>query len=531
MCAKHNDPLKVYCETCHKVICRDCTISQEHNKHKFELISECYHKYQRQIKDDLNLLKDKAAVINTTVTVLISREREVVQQGEEIEEQIHTHAQQLIDRVQKSERRLMQQVNTVVQQKRDLLTKQREQAEGIYTQIKICEEMIEESLKEFSQQQVMLKKEEMLEQMNTATKLAEATKFHQIEAADIQFLRVRAVENGIGSISSTFREGQSAPTSVASEPFSIDMKQEGKQKVGHAPLGKGDELRMQSGADKSGSPLTYPMMSSSGEPVTKFDGLNQPWGLAVCDNGNTVVVEHGANCVTIIDKKGRKLKSFGTKGRREGQFMHPRGVAISNDGHILVTDEHRLQKLTFDGVCVKSVGSGKIGRGEKQFCFPIGIAVCSMTGHVFVADSENNRIHVFHNNLKFSRIIALYGEKQLCSPYDVALDSEGYLYVAEYGDQCITKLTNKGQYVMSFGTGRNTRGLQCSMTSLTINNSLLYATDRTNRVSIFDTRGNFLYDFGNTEKERVLSYPHGITNDEFCNLYVSDTHNNRIIKF
>ena len=34
----------------------------------------------------------------------------MVQQGEEIKEQIHTHAQQLIDQVQRSERHLLQQV-------------------------------------------------------------------------------------------------------------------------------------------------------------------------------------------------------------------------------------------------------------------------------------------------------------------------------------------------------------------------------------------------------------------------------------
>ena len=133
-CPKHNDPLKVYCETCCKVICACCTISEEHNKHHLscKLISDCYPKHHQIIQEELDLLKHKTADMHTAVTGLVTREREVVQQGEEVKKQIHTHAQQLIDQVQRSERHLLQQVDTVVQQKRNLLTKQREQAERVH---------------------------------------------------------------------------------------------------------------------------------------------------------------------------------------------------------------------------------------------------------------------------------------------------------------------------------------------------------------------------------------------------------------
>ena len=76
-CPKHNDPLRVYCETCQKVICRDCTISDEHNKHHLtcKLISDCYPKHHQQIQDDLDLLKNKTVDINKALTVLFTRER------------------------------------------------------------------------------------------------------------------------------------------------------------------------------------------------------------------------------------------------------------------------------------------------------------------------------------------------------------------------------------------------------------------------------------------------------------------------
>ena len=109
----------------------------------------------------------------------------------------------------------------------------------------------------------------------------------------------------------------------------------------------------------------------------------------------------------------RKVRSFGTKGTKKGQFTHPRGVAITNDGHILVTDDHRLQKLTTDGVCVKSVGSSKSGSGRLQFNTPAGITVHPTTRQIFVADCNNNRIQVFNNDLTFSRTIAPTGNKSV----------------------------------------------------------------------------------------------------------------------
>ena len=52
-CPEHNDPLKVYCETCHEVICRDCAISERHNKHDFRLVSNIFPRHLELIKADL----------------------------------------------------------------------------------------------------------------------------------------------------------------------------------------------------------------------------------------------------------------------------------------------------------------------------------------------------------------------------------------------------------------------------------------------------------------------------------------------
>ena len=432
-----------------------------------------YPEHHQQIQDDLDLLKHKTADINTAVTALVTREREVVQQGEEIKEQIHTHAQQLIDQVQRSERHLLQQVDTIVQQKKIVLTKQREQAERVHTQLKTCQDMVEQSLKEWSQLQVMMEKENMLHQMNTISQHVDPTVFQPIEEANTKFTQTQNFGNGIGKISS-YRYGEailktmqcslntpstatlfifqshncsifSLPPSFIfcklsspgdSQPINCDINQiqQGKYNISFTPCTREDQLIVQvGGVDISGSPFTLPLIPSimRDKPVKMISGLNGPSGIAVCDNGDIVVAESDAHCVTIVNKEGKKVRSFGRKGTKEGQFTYPRGVAISNDGHILVTDYHRLQKMKFDGVCVQTVGSSKSGSGQLQFDHPRGIKVHSTTGQIFVADSGNKRIQIFNNDLTFSHTITLHGDKNFNCAWDVSLDSDGSLYVAE----------------------------------------------------------------------------------------------------
>ena len=62
-------------------------------------------------------MKRKVADVNTAVTNLITREREVTKQGEDVKKQIQTQSQLIINLVQQSERQLVQQVDTAVQQK------------------------------------------------------------------------------------------------------------------------------------------------------------------------------------------------------------------------------------------------------------------------------------------------------------------------------------------------------------------------------------------------------------------------------
>ena len=575
-CNDHNKSFKVYCETCQQLICRDCTISQRHQNHKYNLVTECYPDHHQEIEADLTTVKRKVADVNTAVTNLITQERDVTKQGEDVKKQIHTQSQLIINLVQQSEKQLVQQVDTVVQQKIQLLTKQREEAETVLKQLKGCEEFVEQSLKVGSQQQILREKQNMVQVMTTVNQDVNPVVFQPIEKANITFTSNQTLVDkyeGIGELKckpfgksilvknacyigkkSTItlylqtQDGSplSVPLSLIScelssagdsqlISFDINETQSGNYDISFTPRTKGKHqltIRLGGVNIPGSSPFTLsPEMR--GKPVNIISGLNRPWGVVITKNEEIVVAEKDSHCITILNKEGKKVKSFGTKGTKEGQFTNPCGVVISHDGHILVTDNHRLQKLTFEGDCVKSVGSSKTGNGPLQFNVPSGITVHPTTGQIFIADINNHRIQVLNKDLTYSHSFGKRGwsPEQFDLPYDVTFDNEGYLYVTDFNNHCFKKFTSTGQYISTFSSYGSNPGHLSSPSAIILDNNLLYVCERlSDRISIFDTNGCFIHCFGKSGSgEGEFDTPRGITIDSLGNLYVTDAGNNRLV--
>ena len=566
-CPEHNDPLKVYCETCHEVICRDCAISERHNKHDFRLVSNIFPRHLELIEADLQQVKDRRAGMDTAVTNLSQREREIIEQGENIKEEINSHAQKLFDLVQTSRRQLVHQADAVLQHKSQLIARQREQAEKVLYQLRTCEELIKQRLKEWSQKQILTEEERIKSQMKMAVELTETEVFQPMEEADMRFVKNDHTVTGIGHFSSNkgyektvlksspclAKAASTASLNIQSHdgsPFSlppsliscklsspncdslprkcdVNQKHPGEYDISFSPHTREDLLIVQvGGVDIPDSPFTLtvmPLPEMRGKPLRTITGLNEPWGMAVCNNGDIVVTESKSHCVTILSKEGKKVRSFGTQGTQEGQFTHPHGVAVSND-HIFVVDNYRIQQFTLDGDLVKAVGSTESGENQITFKFPSDVAINQTSRNMFVADSHDNSIRVLDEELNHTHNITMCDGIQLNNPNGIAVDREGFLYVVEWGNQCVMKLDSTGNFIKIIGSGHLKKP-----SSVTIFDDQVFVAEcGSHRVSIFNTNGGFLYRFGNGTQ---LDTPCGIAIDTIGNLYVSDTYNNRIVVF
>ena len=504
--------------------------------------------------------------IDVAVSHLDDTEKEVLQQGERLTEEIKTHAQEMIDQIVRSRICLSQQVDTIVQQKTHTLRAQKQQAHIIHTQLKKCQETIERNLKECNGLQILAEKQKMLKEMNT---VANALVFEPTEKANIELAKNEQIQTKIGTISSTTfskatlnvpplcfaEESYTAILSLRSQndsPFplppslisstlsfpsddkmsavkcNVTETNPGEYNITFTPtVTRGEHLLtiQVGGVDIPNSFFTLPVIPIGERPVMTIEGLNEPEGIAVCANGDIVVTEYKENCITIFNKKGEKIKSI--KRTTLGEFNCPQGVAISNDGHILVTDYHRLQKLTTDGFCMQSVGSNNHGNGSLEFNWPIRIAVHPTTGEIFVADAKNKRIQVFNGaDLSFSHTIR---HEKITMPSDIAVDSEGYLYITVVDTHVkVYKFTTKGQYINTITTIKNSTFMY-----LAIHHKHIYITDKYNHyVLIYDTNRTLLHSFGTRGSgEGEFNGPTGITVDTSGNVYICDSYNNRIVVY
>ena len=281
-----------------------------------------------------------------------------------------------------------------------------------------------------------------------------------------------------------------------------------------------------------GSPFTVTVklpVEKLGTPIKTITGVMGPWGLAVNQKGDIIVVGYSGNYISIFSQTGKKIRSFGSRGSEHGQFNSPRDVAVDDDGNILVADagNKRIQKFTSDGKFMVA-----IGRDTVELKNPVSINIHPDSKKIILSDYANRCLQILNPDLTFHSSFSNKG--QFYRPWNVAFDNAGNMYVGEQrsdNSACIQVFTAEGQFLRKFGNTGSGKGELNFPSSISIDrDKVVYVTDYCNhRVSMFTTEGVFLRSFG-TKGNGHGQFDHisGMAIDKDGFFYISDFCNRRI---
>lgn len=194
--------------------------------------------------------------------------------------------------------------------------------------------------------------------------------------------------------------------------------------------------------------------------------FRHPYGLAIDRKGNMYVGDVGNHCIRKIAPDGKvSTLAGGRKGfsDRKGDlamFNHPYGVAVDSKNNVYVADSYnnRIRKIKPDGSTSTLAGNGRDGFIDgralrAEFYVPIGIVI-DEAGNVYVGDEGNSSIRkvttdgfvtTLAGNGKFSFGDGVGRGATFNAPGGIALDKHGNLYVADYLNNAIRRVSVSGQ--------------------------------------------------------------------------------------
>ena len=359
-CTDHNKPLEIFCETCEELICQHCTV-KKHKDHDYDVVIDTYKKHRGILeKSSVQPLNEQNDRLTQDKTSLINRKKEITQQGEMTKENIHHTIDQLKRVFDETERKLTGEVDVAVQHKVIVLDHQIKEVETALGEVRECRDHVEQSLKVGTPQQVLSTKPQMMSRTKSIINSVKDKRFQPLEKADIELVKndkINEMHKNIGkvkyfsSLASSKVSASFCPLPLTGEESTItisfdgspvpvppsliscsltppdnsqpiqclvkESRQSGQYNVVFTPVTRGlHQLHVRVyGIEISGSPMSIPVSvppEKRGTPVKTISGLRGPSGVAVTDDG--LVIVSGGHCITILDKEGKKIRSFGSEG-------------------------------------------------------------------------------------------------------------------------------------------------------------------------------------------------------------------------
>jgi sugar lactone lactonase YvrE len=221
-------------------------------------------------------------------------------------------------------------------------------------------------------------------------------------------------------------------------------------------------------------------MSGDGGPATQAL-IQRPTAVALDSKGNLYIAEEQNNRVRMVTPKGIITTVVGT-GRTKLQdvdlsadktnLSNAYGIATDLDDNLYVLSRGhaKILKVGADGIARRIAGTGKSGFSgdggpalKAQINFSNHL-VADSHGNLFIADTGNQRVRKISTD-GIITTVAGTGERgysgdggpaveaKLAAPAAIAIDADGNVYIADFLNHRIRKLSTDGTITTIAGTG------------------------------------------------------------------------------
>jgi sugar lactone lactonase YvrE len=306
--------------------------------------------------------------------------------------------------------------------------------------------------------------------------------------------------------------------------------------------------------------------------AARFDA---PAGVATDSTGNVYVTESAGQTIRKITPAGTVSTLAGAAsqiGSADGsgsaaRFYGPSGIAIDSAGNMYVADagNDTIRKITPDGTVstlagtAQQSGSADGSGAAARFLGPSGVATDSM-GTVYVADYSNSTIRRISRTADVSTfagtaehlgsVDGIASVARFNYPTGVSLDSAGNIYVADFRNNTIRKITPAGNVTTLAGAAGEPGSADGIGSAARFNNPAGVATDSAGNVYVADSENGTIRKitpdgsvstFAGTVAGRggaadgtgsaaQFNVPDSVAIDSADNIYVADSTNQTVRK-